>query len=168
LPAPEFFFCTEEEGRPDSLVPESGMNHDPVKIIDPVGERSLSEADVSPNFPLPFPRAQNPIILFAGMGQGDIDQLQGHLELFGMEMGLGSEEVFQLDPVLRLDFPDLHGFDPSSRTRTSSNLDRSTEGVTSIYWKIPGRFRSTWLTVPTTNPLGKTPPRPEVTTVSPT
>jgi len=61
----------------------------------------------------------------------------------------------------------LYSFSVCS-TSTSSIFEKSTDGATSIVWKSPGSLLSARTTVPSMSPFGNIPPRPEVTTASPT
>ncbi len=104
-----------------------------------------------------------PAVKYAGQ---PVDRPGGDLNMYGARLENRPEpmQIFSDPPDFQAD---LYGFSPS-KIRTSSNLEKSTEGVTSMYWKMPGRFRSTWVIVPAINPLGKIPPRLEVMILSPT
>jgi len=86
LPEPHLFFCLTEKSCPRPLIPGSGMDNDPIDVIDSVCQGGFAIADVSQDLPFrPLGDAED-VIFLASLGQGYVDQLQSDLHFCGLEM----------------------------------------------------------------------------------
>jgi hypothetical protein len=75
LPAPHLFFCLMEKRCSRPLIPGSGMDNDPIEVIDSVCPRGFSIADGSQDLPFcPIGDAER-IVFLASLGKGQVDPL---------------------------------------------------------------------------------------------
>jgi hypothetical protein len=129
------FFGLVEKNGSGPPIPGGGMDGDPVDIVDGVGQGSLAIADISED--LSFRSLGDPenVIFLSLLAKPQVYELQSDLHFFGLKMRLGSENGFKPAPISPVDFADFQGNlqGPSFRMSTSSNLEKSTEGVTSMY-----------------------------------
>ena len=111
------------------------MDGDPVDVIDGVGQGSLTIADVSEDLSSRSLGDSENVIFLSRLGKPEVDEFQSDLHFSGLKMRLGFEDGFEPAPISPVDSADFQGNlqDPSLRMRTSSNLEKSTEGVTSMY-----------------------------------
>ena len=129
------FFGLVEKNGSCPPIPGGGMDDDPVDVIDGIGQRSLTIADVSEDLSFRSLGDAEKVIFLARLGKSEVEEFQGDLHFFGFKMRLGFEDGFEPAPISPVDSADSRGNlqDPSFRMRTSSNLEKSTEGVTSMY-----------------------------------
>jgi len=129
------FFGLVEKNGSGPPIPGGGMDNDPVDVIDGVGQGSLPIADVSEDLSFRSLGDAEKVIFLPRLGKPEVDEFQSDLHFFGFKMRLSFEDGFEAAPISPVDSADFQGNPqgPSFRMRTSSNLEKSTEGVTSMY-----------------------------------
>ena len=136
LAPPHLFFGLLEKYGSGSPIPGSGVDNDPVDVIDGVGQGSLAIADITEDLSLRSLGDSENVIFLSFRAQPEVDDFQSDLHFCGLKMRLGFEDGFEPAPISPVDSADFQGNlqGPSSlRMRTSSSLEKSTEGVTSTY-----------------------------------
>ena len=75
------------------------MNNDPVDVIDGVGHRSLTIADVSEDLSFRSLGDAEKVIFLSLWGKPEVDEFQSDLHFFGFKMRLGFEDGFEPAPI---------------------------------------------------------------------